>query len=84
MLSFFNLTSTEIVMIVLWAIVTIFAIIIEFETINLVSIWFAAGGYSWYYYCGNTSTYLVTNITFCNCYCSICRFNKTVCKENER
>ena len=44
MLSFLNLTSTEIVMIVLWAIVTIFAIIIEFETINLVSIWFAAGG----------------------------------------
>ena len=43
MLSFLNLTSTEIVMIVLWAIVTIFAIIIEFETINLVSIWFAAG-----------------------------------------
>ena len=76
MLSFLNLTSTEIVMIVLWAIVTIFAIIIEFETINLVSIWFAAGGI--------VGIITAATITFCNCYCSICRFNKTICKENER
>lgn len=44
MFNLLELSSTEISMIVLWAIITIFAIIIEFETINLVSIWFVAGG----------------------------------------
>ena len=32
-----------ITMIIIWAAITIFAIVIEFETANFVSIWFAAG-----------------------------------------
>lgn len=38
------LTTTEIIMIVVWAIAIIAALVIEFETAELVSIWFAAGG----------------------------------------
>lgn len=38
------LTSTEITTIIIWAIVIIAALVIEFETAELVSIWFAAGG----------------------------------------
>lgn len=38
------LTSTEITMVVIWGIVIIAAFIIEFETAELVSIWFSAGG----------------------------------------
>lgn len=34
----------DIVMLVVWAIVIIATLIIEFETTNLVSIWFSAGG----------------------------------------
>ena len=44
MLNFMALTSLNITMIIIWAIIVIGAIIIEFETANLVSIWFAAGG----------------------------------------
>lgn len=39
-----TLTSTEITTIIIWAIVIIAALVIEFETANFVSIWFAAGG----------------------------------------
>lgn len=38
------LTSIQIIMIVIWVIVIIGALIIEFETAELVSIWFGAGG----------------------------------------
>jgi len=44
MTSMLTLVTAEIVMIVIWAIVIIGALVIEFETANLVSIWFAAGG----------------------------------------
>lgn len=43
MINFLALSSTEITIMVVWAIIAIVAIVIEFETINLVSIWFAAG-----------------------------------------
>ncbi len=44
MTSTLTLVITEIVMIVIWAIVIIGALVVEFGTANLVSIWFAAGG----------------------------------------
>lgn len=44
MFNFLALTNMEIAFVVIWAIVAIAAIVIEFETANLVSIWFAAGG----------------------------------------
>ena len=44
MFNFLSLTSIEITMVIIWAIIAIAAIVIEFETANLVSIWFAAGG----------------------------------------
>lgn len=44
MLNFLAINTTDIVMIILWALVVIAALVIEFETANLVSIWFAAGG----------------------------------------
>ncbi len=44
MISMLTLSITEIVMIVIWAIVIIGALVVEFGTANLVSIWFAAGG----------------------------------------
>ena len=44
MFNFMTLQTLNIAMIIIWAIFVIAAIIIEFETANLVSIWFAAGG----------------------------------------
>ncbi len=44
MFNILALAPQFIVMIVVWAMVVIGAIIIEFETANLVSIWFSAGG----------------------------------------
>lgn len=44
MFSFLALSNIEISFVIIWAIVAIAAIVIEFETANLVSIWFAAGG----------------------------------------
>ena len=44
MFNFMTLQTLDIAMIIIWAIFVIAAIIIEFETANLVSIWFAAGG----------------------------------------
>lgn len=44
MTNMLTLSSFEITMVVIWAIVIIATLIIEFETANLVSIWFAAGG----------------------------------------
>ena len=47
MFNILALAPQFIVMIVVWAMVVIGAIIIEFETANLVSIWFSAGGLIW-------------------------------------
>lgn len=44
MTNMLTLSSFEITMVVIWAIIIIATLIIEFETANLVSIWFAAGG----------------------------------------
>lgn len=46
MINFLSLGTMNIAMIVIWALVAIAALIIEFETANLVSIWFVAGAIS--------------------------------------
>ncbi len=46
MINILSLSNFELTMVIIWAIVVIAALIIEFETANLVSIWFAAGGIS--------------------------------------
>lgn len=46
MFNFLALSSVEVTIMVIWAIIAIAAIVIEFETANLVSIWFAAGAIS--------------------------------------
>lgn len=43
MINMMTLSGIQITMIVIWVIVAIAAIIIEFETVELVSIWFAGG-----------------------------------------
>lgn len=44
MFNFLTLTHLDISLVIVWAIIAIASIVIEFETANLVSIWFAAGG----------------------------------------
>lgn len=44
MINILALSSFEITMVIIWGIIIIAALVIEFETANLVSIWFAAGG----------------------------------------
>ncbi len=41
---FLAMSRGDVLMIVVWAIIVVAALIIEFETASLVSIWFAAGG----------------------------------------
>lgn len=44
MFSILTLNTFDIAMVVVWSLIAIAALVIEFETANLVSIWFVAGG----------------------------------------
>lgn len=44
MFNYLALSPQDVTMIIIWTVIAIAAIVIEFETANLVSIWFAAGG----------------------------------------
>lgn len=44
MINLLSLSTLDIAMVVIWALIAIAALVIEFETANFVSIWFVAGG----------------------------------------